>query len=723
VSPERSLERVDPRRRSRIAVVLLAVAVGVVVYLVSVSVFPYHSLNHDEAVYLQQAAMLLEGQLFLYPPIDGAFRPWFFVESGGVLYPKYSPVVAVVFAGGTLLGSARFALVGVAVANVALTYGVLSAAFDRPTGIVGAGLLVLSPLFLVQSAVFLPYAPTTAANLLFAFAYLRADEDGDRRWAAVAGLAVGAAFFARPYTAVLFATPWIVHACWTLRSVDRATWVRQSVTAALGLVGVGVALGYNAVVTGSPLLFPYEAFAPLDGLGFGQRAILAHEVEYTPGLAVRSNLSVLHQFFTRWASAGVLGTLLAVFGVVCWAVRGRRDGFDSRQVALFGVGVAVVVGNVYFWGNYNVLGNPAVPDDGLINFLGPYYHFDLLVPTAAFGARGTLALADRYRELATDRLERPRPAVVAGVVVCTAVLVGAGGLAMADPVSDNRSVTDRYHAAYEPFEDRDLRGSVVLLPEPYGDWLNHPFQALRNDPGFDGPTVYARRERALAVAEIYPDRPLYRYTYRGEWAPTEGPPVTPRLQRVRTVTGDRAVVNATLGVPDGVERVSIRVGTEEEGALYAARGTPDRLSLSLVVEDDGDVSLRGPLERVGDGRVAVGARDRVTVDVLLDYAGGGGVTYRIELPVERDGGRVRALTPYLEVCRTARECGGDAAYVPDATGEGISMDVTLRDGTSGSVPEGRRTRSVGPVRSPRPWTDPVRPRVAPGKETHKFRTA
>ena len=39
-----------------------------------------------------------------------------------------------------------------------------------------AGAVILaSPLFLIDASVFLPYAPTTALNLLFAYGYLRAD--------------------------------------------------------------------------------------------------------------------------------------------------------------------------------------------------------------------------------------------------------------------------------------------------------------------------------------------------------------------------------------------------------------------------------------------------------------------------------------------------------------------------------------------------------------------
>jgi hypothetical protein len=212
-----------PIDRDRALAGLLVAAGAVVAAVVGALVFPFHSVNHDEGVYLAQAAMLLEGQLFLDPPAAELFRPWFFVERpDGRLYPKYAPVPAATFALGWLVGSPRLGLVGVTAGVVLLTYALAAALFDRRVGLLAATMLFVSPLFLLHAGVFLPYAPTTVWNLLFAYAYVRADRDRSRRWAAVAGVAVGIAFFARPYTAVAFAAPFVCHAVWTLRGRVRA---------------------------------------------------------------------------------------------------------------------------------------------------------------------------------------------------------------------------------------------------------------------------------------------------------------------------------------------------------------------------------------------------------------------------------------------------------------------------------------------------------------------
>jgi len=665
------------RPGGRLATAALAVAGALAVWTVSVRVFPHHSLNHDEAVYLQQAGMLLEGQLFLRPPVEDAMRPWFFVADGGRLYPKYTPVPAAAFALGRLLGGERLALAAIAAGNLALVAGVVGEVFDRRTGLLAAAFVLCSPLFLLDSAVFLPYAPTTLLNLTFAWAYLRADRTDDRRLGALAGGAVGLAFFARPYTAVLFAAPFLGHALLTLRAAPREALVRLSATAALGLAGVASALAYNLAVTGSPWLFPYEAFAPLDGLGFGRRRILDHAVTYTPALALWANGEILEQLLTEWVAGGPLGTALAGVGLAAVA----RRGLSAREATLAGVAVSVAAGNVYFWGNYNLLGDPGRAGDGLIAALGPYYHFDLLLPTAAFAAVGATATVRGLRRAVGERLDpQAARAVFAVLLVATAGAFGAVTAGDLDErVGINADVTRTYETAYEPFEGGPPANSLVFLPAPYGDWLNHPFQRLRNDPGFDGRAVYAIDDRPFAVAEAFPDRRRYRYVFRGRWAPEAGSPTAARLQRIREVAGDRVRLETAVGVPDGAIGVTARVATDGGSAYYVAENVSDALAVELTVAG-GRAWLSGAVRPVGNATVPVDDRETVRLTLFVDYGAGSGFSYRLELPVETAGDRVRALTPRIEYCRDARACGGAAAYVPRTAPEGVFVRTTLHAG-------------------------------------------
>lgn len=661
----------DPETRMWIGVAVLALLGGVLVGLIAYWVFPYHSLNHDEGVYLQQTRMLLDAQLFLNPPVPEAFRPWFFVESSAGMYSKYSPVTAAMYAPALAVGIPRLALVSVASALVALVIGLGAELFDRPTGLLAGVVLLTSPLFLVNTAVFLPYAPTTLLNLAFALAYLRADRTGSRRLAAIAGGAIGLAFFARPYTAVLFAIPFIFHALWTLRTRTREVLVRQGTVAAFGLIGVAITLGYNAVVTGSALEFPYQAFAPRDGIGFGTRELLGREVEYTPELAARANARVLWSFATEWVAAGLLGTLTAGIGLIV-ALRNRTP----RRLALAGLVITVPLGELYFWGTLNILGELGEAGDGLIHYLGPYYHFDLLVPFAIFAGLALKVGGKRVRTVVEARLDPQRAlAVSLALLAIGATVGGAAALGtVAEPVERNHAVTEQLDAAYEPFERQSFENGLVFLPQPYGPWLNHPFQTLRNDPGYDGPAVYALEERPFAVVNAFPDRTIYRYSFRNPWPPTAGEPVEPRLQRIRAAEGERVGMVVTAGVPRFAERVSVRIETEQGHVTTSATAPDGNLSVALAVSD-ARVFLTG--SDFENESVPIEERDTVRTRLFVDYGTGAGFSYVVSLPVESGDGSVRALSPHLELCQVPHRCGGAATYVPDTRRPGQYLNATL----------------------------------------------
>ncbi|ELY65610.1 ArnT family glycosyltransferase [Natronococcus jeotgali] len=688
-------------RRERAAAALVALCAGVAVFALASELFPYHSSNDDEAVYLLQAAMLLEGQLEIHAgELADAFRPWFFVEDGGRLYPRYSPVPAAMYAiSMALFGEPRVTLAIVAAANAALVYVLGSTVFDRRVGVVAAGVFAASPMALLATSVFLPYAPTTLLNLCFAVWYLRGVRSGRLRHAVLAGTAIGLAFFARPYTAVLFAAPFIGHALWTLlRSVrDESTPLRplpdpirrNAVTAAVGLLFVGLALAYNARLTGSPLLFPFQAFAPLDGPGFGYRQLRGHAVEYTPSLAVRANGYVLRYFLTRWFAAGAVGTVAALAGLALAARRWRGSGTtrdaDSAAhdrtagVLLAGLLLTVPLGNVAFWGNYNVLATMTDPTDGLLAQFGPVYHFDILVPLSIFAAFGLVAGWRRLRDGAVrDRLEalaspRSARAIALAVLVASALVVGAANAALLSaPIERNAAHTDRLETAYEPFEEADLEDALVFQPTPYGQWQNHPFQALRNDPGLDGETVYALEgppERDFAVLDAYPDREYYRYTYHGEWGASPDD-LVPTLQLLTVREGESFEGETVVGLPERVDRATVRLETADGNASYRIDDPDDRIAVEWGLESsgaDGGVARLNASE-ADSATVPFEEADEVVLTVTLVQETGVSATftYRQETAVRATADGLEAIRPSERTaCRLVEDCGTEGTYLPD----------------------------------------------------------
>jgi len=674
------------RAHRRLALILTGIG-GVVALALAFWLFPYHAINHDEGVYLQQASLLLRGRLFLHPPVADAFRPWFFVDGASGLYAKYAPYPAVLYAAGMALGNARFALFAVGAAVVGLTYLVGVEVRDRTVGLLAAGFVLVSPLFVVDTATFLPYAPVAALNLGFAVAYLRAERTGRVSWAALAGALVGLAFFARPYTAVLFALPFVAHAAWTLwgaRSELRAGLAdrrvsalarRRLATAALGLCGVVVALAYNRYLTGSAFVFPYQAFAPHDGLGFGPHALRGYGHDYTPTVALRANAVVVWRLVSRWVAGGLLGSALAAVGLAVVLFR-RRDA-DARLLVLAGLYPSVVLGNVYFWGNYNLLSPDFNAAQGLLRYLGPYYHFGLLAPTAIFAALGLRWLHARVRPhlAGVDR----RVALTVALVACVVAAAAVGG-ALAGPLSRNAANTAEYEQGYAPLTNGAApANAVVFLPPTYGDWLNHPYQALRNDPGYDADTLYALDGvRSLAVTAAYPNRTYYRYAFRGTWVPTDDLPVHPALKRVRVARGATVTERLRVRIPRGADSASVRVATDAGHGYYALNATPGTHTVTFAVNDSA-VRIGGvtPASSSTTRALPVAESDEVSTTVYVQTAPSVGFSYRSRLPVGYRNGTRAALTPYVEACTDPRTCGGGAAYLPERVDERYGVNATV----------------------------------------------
>jgi hypothetical protein len=681
-------------QRDRLVAAALALLAGVVVYWFAVDLFPYHSVNDDEGVYLTQAAMLLEGRLFLRPGDLGYLvRPWFFVAdtAGGDLlyYSKYSPVAAGFFAVGKALGDWNLSLGLVAAGNAALIYALAADAFDRRTGHLSVVLLVGAPLFLFTSAVFLPYAPTTLLNLAFAFAYVRTMRRDSPRWGLVAGAAVGLAFFARPYTAVCFAAPFIAHAVgslwWTWGTDEfRPTLTRLLAVAGLGVAGVAVTLAYNFVMTGDPLVFPYKAFGPNDGIGFGHHELLGYDRIYSPELAAETTVRLLDILTTEWTVAGPIGTLLALVGLAELptdreALADPTLSAPALRAVLVGLVPAVVLGNAYFWGTLNGLEN------GLIGLLGPYYHFDLLLPLSAFGAAGAFVCWDRLRT-ATAGLDTPRR----GAVLAVALLLsaGVGGVAAVDavegPYDENRLRTSHLAETYEPFESWSPERALVFVPDPYGDWLHHPFQYLRNDPGLDGDALYVINdgdvERFEAI-DATDDRRPYRFTYQGPWTGAVTP-TEPALVPLEVKRGDRVRATTTVGVPARATRARARLVTEEGSARYALGRVDGPVTVDWGIDGvDGTAGIHAPNGTAAATAPLPAGVSRVTLLVTFVEPQGTTVTYRQTASVDRTVRGVRVIwPPEAKVCSLTTDCGREGVYVgPDGDYvSGVSRETSAR---------------------------------------------
>jgi hypothetical protein len=455
---------------------------------------------------------------------------------------------------------------------------------------------------------------------------------------------------------------------------------RNTLTGIGGLAFVGITLAYNAVLTGAPLTFPYQAFAPLDGPGFGVREILGHEVDYTLALAVESNRYALQFLGTRWFAGGVIGTLAAAAGLLVavrwWRARDREWG-STAGLLLAGLFCSVPLGNVPFWGTHNMLAELDNPANGLVSHFGPFYHFDLLAPLSIFAALG-LVVGWRWLRDGTgfDRLAAatsPTSARRVAVAVALVVALAAGGAtaaAIADPLDRNLAYTEKYDDAYEPIETAEFEDALVFIPDPYGPWQNHPFQSLRNDPGFDGEVVYARDRDAAGNFEVlaaYPNRSAYRFAYRGVWTPEPDQYVAPKLESLSTTTGASLTAATRVGVADQVTRAIVALEVDDETVIRDVDAPGETITANWRL-DDGSARLVGvdgtPV--AGTTSVPIDATENVGLRVTLVDTGGNTYTYQQWMAVQSTPAGLQAVTPAeRRVCRLTTDCDPEDAYLPE----------------------------------------------------------
>lgn len=254
--------------------VVISASLAVVIHLLY---FRHYSTDADEAAYLLQARNLAEGHLTLSAGAHGEFfRPWLTGEHDGRLFTKYLPglpaVLAVPLA---LVGTAVPALGAIAGVWVVSTYAAaLKLLGSRRTALLAAALVALSPIAIVQSAVYLSYALSSALIFAAVACFLLGLTTGCRRWSFAAGVLFGAALLTRTFDVVLVGLPLVLLVVLRYRHQLRRLGRGIAWSGVGAAPMVGLLLAYNAAVTGSPLRMPLPAVEPLDTFGFGMRRIM-----------------------------------------------------------------------------------------------------------------------------------------------------------------------------------------------------------------------------------------------------------------------------------------------------------------------------------------------------------------------------------------------------------------------------------------------------------------
>jgi Dolichyl-phosphate-mannose-protein mannosyltransferase len=490
VSDQPALEK-QPPRRSRLRTLWplgACVAAASTISLVAKSVlFPLFSGNSDEAVYIYQARMLTQGHATLSAGVHAEFfYPWLFGQRNGRLFPRYQPAWPTVIAVGHALGSEKIALV-VAAAAVTVAVWFLAEEFERGSAVFAVGVFLLSPIFIVQSATYLPYLWITAlvtGALAAALAGLRTRRPSIFL---VCGILLGIAQLTRPFDALIFALPIVAFLFGRLVTDDARELRKTLVWIGLGVLPfVAVTLVYNTHVTGAPLRFPQQVAEPLDTFGFGPRRFAPEfsTLDYDRQRAVRG-LQLNGTAMVRWLAGGGIGVVLALAAV---ALRRKR----AETWLLFVLTLAFPAAYFFWWGT-------VLSGVGARNGLGPHYYVPAFAPLAVLAGWSLFHIARRSaRHIA---------------VTCVAIVVGS---ALVLPgIYDNASKFTERNARVrkDGITSVDLSNAVVVNRGDPQAYILKDFQSLVGDPSLDDDVLYAidRGARTVDLAAQFPTRKLYQW--------------------------------------------------------------------------------------------------------------------------------------------------------------------------------------------------------------------
>ena len=204
---------------------LIAVFLSLLAVLLSAIVADrvYERLAHleDEVAFIWQAQALAGGRLTVpSPPEPKSFLVPFVVDYQGQRFGKYPLGWPLVLSLGVRLGLRWLVNPLLGGLGVWLIYRLGKRVFGAAVGLIAAGLVVVSPFFLVNSGSLLSHPLGLVLSATFALNWLKAfgDPGSPRPWLSTLGaaLSLSALALTRPLTAVAVAFPFALHGLYCL---------------------------------------------------------------------------------------------------------------------------------------------------------------------------------------------------------------------------------------------------------------------------------------------------------------------------------------------------------------------------------------------------------------------------------------------------------------------------------------------------------------------------
>ena len=405
-------------------------------------------------------------------------------------------------------------------------------------------LLTTSPFFLIMSGSLMAHSAELFWVALFMVAWSRSLAGGSatrptRRWAIVAGLALGALFLTRQFTAltiglVFGATLGASHflkcvapsdSAAPARLNERATHPRRYIArgALVLLIAAPLALAlplYQAAVTGNARTDPRLLFWPYDRVGFGpgvgepENAFTMTPTDAGPAITWHTDPEQPPRGHSPARGLYNLGRNL-----------------DALMTDLFGWPPALTL--AFVWLAF-LLRRPAAGDWVLLLVLlavagsyvaywaagiayGPRYFYAALPALVILTARGVMALAEYGRQPLSPH---PQMRTAAGsgrwaVAAILLLLVGYNLITLPARIESYRGYNFVSAEGRRAVEATVETPALVFVTASETDWWEYGAFFSGNTPWLDGPVVYARDLGAAENDRLrahFPDRHAYRWT-------------------------------------------------------------------------------------------------------------------------------------------------------------------------------------------------------------------
>ncbi len=361
--PRRDIFRVRlPPQGLRILWILIPAALAVITFsaLAAVALKAFDGIPHidDEQAYLFQAKIFAEGHMWApVPAAQEFFEHWHIIMDGNRWFGKYPPLYPAILSLGLRLNSpwAVNALLGAITGwFIFLTAKKLH---SRECGVTAWLLALSSPFYLTVGGSMMSHMTVALFTVMAVYCMLAAAENEHSGVFMAAGICLGLAFLARPYTALLVSVPVLLFAVSEtagLRPRRRAARALFAFAAGMvPLVILGMCWNYvHLEGRGFPLGL-YKLYDATDTLGFGPLKGAGQRLTWgtwghTPAKGLRSLYAYLEHtsyFFLGWPRR--LSLAFVLYGLFC----GRRD---RRKLLLAGLFIALAAGHYFYWATEHV---------------------------------------------------------------------------------------------------------------------------------------------------------------------------------------------------------------------------------------------------------------------------------------------------------------------------------------------------------------------------------